>query len=346
MPAGTLSSIMKIHALMPALLAVFIALPGCGEKHQGSGKVTELQNVSYDPTREFYEEVNVAFAKKWAAEGKGEITITQSHGGSGKQARAVIDGQPADVVTLALSLDIDVIAKESGLLPEDWQKQFPHNSSPYTSTIVFVVREGNPKGIKDWGDLAKDGVQVITPNPKTGGAPRWCYLAGWAWAEKQSGGDQAAAREFISKLYKNVPVLDSGARGSTTTFAQRNIGDVLLSWENEAHLISKEFPGQTEIVYPTLSILAEPPVAIVEKTAAKNGNIEAARAYLDFLYTPEGQDLAGKHFYRPRDPEAAAKHAARFPVIELVTIDHFGGWPKAQQTHFADGGIFDQIYTK
>jgi len=336
---------MKAHALIPAFLAALIVLPGCGEKRQGSGKVTELQNVSYDPTREFYEEVNMAFAKKWVTEGKGEIKITQSHGGSGKQARAVIDGQPADVVTLALSLDIDMISKQTGWLPADWQAKFPNNSSPYTSTIVFVVRTGNPKGIKDWGDLVKDGTKVITPDPKTGGAPRWTYLAGWAWAEKQNGGDQQAARDFITKLYKNVPVLDSGARASTTTFAQNKIGDVLLSWENEAHLIAKQFPGQTEIVYPSLSILAEPPVAVVDQTAAKHGNTEAAKAYLDFLYTREGQDLAGKHFYRPRDPQAAAKYSATFPKIELVTIDHFGGWPKAQQTHFADGGVFDQIYT-
>jgi sulfate transport system substrate-binding protein len=332
---------------LPVVLAALIALPGCGKKEgQGSGKGIELQNVSYDPTREFYEEVNAVFAKKWEADGKGPITITQSHGGSGKQARAVIDGQPADVVTLALSLDIDMISKESGQIPADWQTKFPNNSSPYTSTIVFVVRKGNPKGIKDWGDLVKEGTQVITPNPKTGGAPRWAYLAGWAWAEKQNNGDQAAAKDFIAKLYKNVPVLDSGARGSTTTFAQRNIGDVLISWENEAHLIAKEFPGQTEIVYPSISILAEPPVAVVEKTAEKKGTAAAAKAYLDFLYTPEGQDLAGKHFYRPRDPQAAAKYAATFPAIELVTIDHFGGWAKAQQTHFADGGIFDQIYEK
>ena len=336
---------MKAHAWIPALLAALIVLPGCGEKRQGSGKVTELQNVSYDPTREFYEEVNVAFAKKWAADGKGEIKITQSHGGSGKQARAVIDGQPADVVTLALSLDIDMISKQTGLLPADWQTKFPNNSSPYTSTIVFVVRKGNPKSIKDWGDLVTGDVKVITPDPKTGGAPRWTYLAGWAWAEKQNGGDQQAARDFITKLYKHVPVLDSGARGSTTTFAQNKIGDVLLSWENEAHLIEKQFPGETEIIYPSLSILAEPPVAVVEKTAAKKGNTEAAKAYLEFLYTSEGQELAGKHFYRPRDPQVAAKYASTFPKIELVTIDHFGGWPKAQQTHFADGGVFDQIYT-
>ncbi|WP_367870901.1 sulfate ABC transporter substrate-binding protein [Luteolibacter sp. Populi] len=334
---------MKRPLIASALLAALVLLPGCESKKEGSA--IELQNVSYDPTREFYEEFNAAFAKKWAADGKGEIKITQSHGGSGKQARAVIDGQPADIVTLALSLDIDMIGKQGGLLPADWQARFPHNSSPYTSTIVFVVRKGNPKEIKDWGDLVKEGTEVITPNPKTGGAPRWAYLAGWAWAEKQGGGDQTAARDFIAKLYKNVPVLDSGARGSTTTFAQRHIGDVLLSWENEAHLIAKEFPGETQIVYPSLSILAEPPVAIVEKTAAKHGNTEAAKAYLDYLYSPEGQDLAGKHFYRPRDPQAAAKYAPVFPKLELVTIDHFGGWEKAQQTHFVDGGIFDQIYT-
>lgn len=336
---------MKIAIASTLLLGLLLALPGCSPK-KPSAPALELQNVSYDPTREFYEEVNSAFARKWAADGKGEIKITQSHGGSGKQARAVIDGQPADVVTLALSLDIDVIAQESGLIPADWQKRFPHASSPYTSTIVFVVRKGNPKNIKDWGDLVREGTQVITPNPKTGGAARWCYLAGWAWAEKQSKGDQTAARDFVTRLYQNVPVLDSGARGSTTTFAQRRIGDVLLSWENEAHLISKEFPGQTEIVYPSLSILAEPPVAVVEQTAAKRGTTEAAKAYLEFLYTPEGQDLAGKHFYRPRDPKAAAKYAATFPAIELVTIDAFGGWPTAQRTHFADGAIFDQIYSR
>ncbi|WP_052573419.1 sulfate ABC transporter substrate-binding protein [Haloferula sp. BvORR071] len=335
---------MKRPLIASGLLAALAFLPGCEAKKEGSA--IELQNVSYDPTREFYEEFNAAFARKWAADGKGTITITQSHGGSGKQARSVIDGQPADVVTLALSLDIDMIAKKGGLLPEDWQAKFPNNSSPYTSTIVFVVRKGNPKGIKDWNDLVKDGVEVITPDPKTGGAPRWAYLAGWAWAEKQHGGDQAAARDFIGNLYKHVPVLDSGARASTTTFAQRHIGDVLLSWENEAHLIAKEFPDQTQIVYPSLSILAEPPVAVVEKTAAKRGTTEAAKAYLDYLYTPEGQDLAGKHFYRPRDPQAAAKYASTFPALELVTIDHFGGWAKAQETHFADGGIFDQIYTR
>ncbi|WP_319800678.1 sulfate ABC transporter substrate-binding protein [Luteolibacter rhizosphaerae] len=335
---------MKTHLILPAAFIAALTLSACKPKEANTGTTLELQNVSYDPTREFYEEFNAAFAKKWEAEGKGKITVTQSHGGSGKQARAVIDGQPADVVTLALSLDIDMISKERGLLSSDWQAKFPNNSSPYTSTIVFVVRKGNPKDIKDWGDLVKEGTQVITPNPKTGGAPRWAYLAGWAWAEKNNGNDQAAAQDFIAKLYKNVPVLDSGARGSTTTFAQRNIGDVLISWENEAHLIAKEFPGQTEIVYPSISILAEPPVAVVEKTAEKRGTTAAAKAYLDFLYTPEGQDLAGKHFYRPRDPQALAKYSSTFPKIELVTIDHFGGWEKAQATHFADGGIFDRIY--
>ena len=334
----------KLHWVLIVFLPI-VSSTSCKRHEARSGNRIELHNVSYDPTREFYEEVNAAFTKKWADEGRGEITITQSHGGSGKQARSVIDGQPADVVTLALSLDIDMIARESGRIHEDWQNDFPHQSSPYTSTIVFVVRTGNPKGIRDWGDLAADGVQVITPNPKTGGAPRWCYLAGWAWAEAANGGDALAAREFITRLYRNVPVLDTGARGSTTTFAQRGIGDVLLSWENEAHLIAKEFPGQTEIIYPSLSILAEPPVAIVHETVSKRGVTEAARAYLEFLYTPEGQVLAGKHFFRPRDPDVSQRYRHLFPEIKLVTIDHFGGWDEAQSTHFADGAIFDQIYS-
>lgn len=336
---------MKILSFIPVALAALLALPGCGEKKASAGGVLELQNVSYDPTREFYEEVNVAFAKKWAADGKGEIKITQSHGGSGKQARAVIDGQPADVVTLALAGDIDVIAREAKLLPDDWQAKLPQNSAPYTSTIVFVVRKGNPKGIKDWGDLVKEGTQVITPNPKTSGGARWNYLAAWAWAEKQFGGDQAKVLGYITQLFKNVPVLDTGARGSTTTFAQRKIGDVFLSWENEAYLIEKEFPGETEVVYPSLSILAEPPVAVVEKNAVKDGTIEAATAYLQFLYTDEAQELAGKNFYRPRNEAILAKYGSKLPAIPVVTVDKdFGGWAKAQKTHFDDGGTFDQAY--
>jgi sulfate/thiosulfate-binding protein len=333
---------MKIKASLLALPALAIVLSACGKK-SAAGGVLELQNVSYDPTREFYEEVNAAFAKKWAADGKGEIEITQSHGGSGKQARAVIDGQPADVVTLALAGDIDVIAQQGKLLPDDWQSKLPDNSSPYTSTIVFVVRKGNPKGIKDWADLVKDGTQVITPNPKTSGGARWNYLAAWAWAEKEFGGDQGKVLAYITRLFKNVPVLDSGARGSTTTFAQNKIGDVFLSWENEAYLIEKQFPGETEIVYPSISILAEPPVAVVEKNAAKHGAVEAATAYLAFLYTDEAQDLAGKHFYRPRNAGILAKYSSKLKTIPLVAIDKdFGGWAKAQKTHFDDGGTFDQ----
>ncbi|MCU0795465.1 MAG: sulfate ABC transporter substrate-binding protein [Akkermansiaceae bacterium] len=334
---------MKTWIRTLSIVALATAFAAC-KKPQADGTL-ELQNVSYDPTREFYEEVNVAFATKWAADGKGEIRITQSHGGSGKQARGVIDGQPADVVTLALAGDIDVIARESGLLPSDWQSKLPQNSSPYTSTIVFVVRKGNPKGVKDWGDLVASGTQVITPNPKTSGGARWNYLAAWAWAEKAFAGDRAKVLDYMTRLFKNVPVLDTGARGSTTTFAQRKIGDVFLSWENEAHLIEKEFPGETEIVYPSLSILAEPPVAVVEKTAEKGGKLEAAKAYLEFLYTPEAQELAGKHFYRPRDPEILARFSAKLPTIPLVTVDQdFGGWEKAQKEHFDDGGTFDQIY--
>ena len=325
-------------------VAALAGLASCS-KQESSKQALELQNVSYDPTREFYEEVNVAFAKKWAADGKGEIQITQSHGGSGKQARAVIDGQPADVVTLALAGDIDVIAREAGLLPADWQSKLPDNSSPYTSTIVFVVRKGNPKAVKDWGDLVTSGTQVITPNPKTSGGACLNYLAAWAWSEKEFAGDRAKVIDYMTRLFKNVPVLDTGARGSTTTFAQRKIGDVFLSWENEAYLIEKEFPGETEIVYPSLSILAEPPVAVVEKTAEKGGKLELARAYLEFLYTPEAQELAGKHFYRPRNAEILARFSSKLPAIPLVTVDQdFGGWEKAQKEHFDDGGTFDQIY--
>ena len=299
----------------------------------------ELLNVSYDPTREFYQEYNTAFAKQWKQQTGKSLTVKQSHGGSGKQARSVIDGLSADVVTLALSGDIDSIATQANLLPKDWQAKLPNNSSPYTSTIVFVVRKGNPKGIKDWDDLVKPGVKVITPNPKTSGGARWNYLAAWAYAERKFGGDEAKVKQFIGALFKNVPVLDTGARGSTTTFAQRGIGDIFLSWENEAHLIEKEFPGKTEIV------LAEPPVAVVEKNAKKPGTEELAKAYLTYVYSAEAQDIAGKHFYRPRDAKALEKWSKNFPKINLVTIDkEFGGWAKAQKTHFDDGGTFDQVY--
>ena len=307
----------------------------------------ELLNVSYDPTREFYQEFNAAFAKSWKQQTGNSLTVKQSHGGSGKQARSVIDGLSADVVTLALSGDIDTISKQANLLPSDWQTKFPENSSPYTSTIVFVVRKGNPKGIKDWDDLVKSGVKVVTPNPKTSGGARWNYLAAWAYANRKFGGDDSKVKNFIRSLYQNVPVLDTGARGSTTTFAQRAIGDVLLSWENEAHLIEKEFPGQSQIIIPSISILAEPPVAVVEKNAKKHGTEALAKAYLAYLYTPEAQDIAGKHFYRPRNQKALSKWSKNFPSINLVTIDkEFGGWAKAQKAHFDDGGTFDQIYSK
>ncbi len=305
----------------------------------------ELLNVSYDPTREFYREYNTAFAKQWKQQTGKTLTVKQSHGGSGKQARSVIDGLSADVVTLALSGDIDSIATQANLLPKDWQTKLPNNSSPYTSTIVFVVRKGNPKGIKDWDDLVKPDIKVITPNPKTSGGARWNYLAAWAFAERKFGGDPSKVKQFIGALFKNVPVLDTGARGSTTTFAQRGIGDIFLSWENEAHLIEKEFPGKTQIVIPSISILAEPPVAVVEKNAKKHGTEELAKAYLTYLYSTEAQDIAGKHFYRPRDAKALEKWSKNFPEIKLVTIDKdFGGWGQAQKTHFDDGGTFDQIY--
>jgi sulfate transport system substrate-binding protein len=304
----------------------------------------QLLNVSYDPTREFYQEFNASFAKKWKQETGKSLVVKQSHGGSGKQSRSVIDGLAADVVTLALSGDIDAIASKANLLPKDWQTKLPNNSAPYTSTIVFVVRKGNPKGIKDWGDLVRDGVQVITPNPKTSGGARWNYLAAWAYADRKFGGDESKVKEFVAALYKNVPVLDTGARGSTTTFAQRGIGDVFLSWENEAHLIEKEFPGKTQIVIPSISILAEPPVAVVEKNAKKRGTEALAKAYLEHLYSAEAQDIAGKHFYRPRDAKALAKWSKNFPKIPLVNIDRdFGGWTKAQKKHFDDGGTFDEI---
>jgi sulfate/thiosulfate-binding protein len=305
----------------------------------------ELLNVSYDPTRELYQEVNAAFARHWKAKSGRDVTVQQSHGGSGKQARAVIDGLEADVLTLALAYDIDAVA-ESGLMARDWQKRLPHNSAPYTSTIVFLVRKGNPKGIRDWSDLVRPGVKVITPNPKTSGGARWNYLAAWAYALKQPGGSDATARALVTKLFANVPVLDSGARGSTTTFVQRGIGDVLLAWENEAFLAIKELgAGKVDVVVPSVSILAEPPVAVVDAVADRHGTRPLAQAYLEYLYTPEAQEIAARHHYRPRLDAAAAKHAPAFPKVNLVTIDAlFGGWQKAQKVHFADGGVFDQIY--
>jgi sulfate/thiosulfate transport system substrate-binding protein len=307
----------------------------------------EFLNVSYDPTRELYQDFNKSFAKKWKQQTSQDVTFKQSHGGSGKQARGVIDGLDADVVTLALAYDIDEIHDKAKLIPENWQTRLPHNSSPYTSTIVFLVRKGNPKKIKDWNDLVKPGVAVITPNPKTSGGARWNYLAAWAYALKQKGGSDATAKAFVGKLFKNVPVLDSGARGSTTTFVQRGQGDVLLAWENEAFLAVNELgKDKFEIVVPSLSILAEPPVSVVDKVVDRKGTRKLAEAYLKELYSPEGQEIAAKNYYRPRDKKVAAKYAKQFPKVKLVTIDDtFGGWKKAQKTHFADGGVFDQIFT-
>ena len=308
---------------------------------------TSLLNVSYDPTRELYKDFNAAFNKHWQANTGQTVNVRQSHGGSGKQALAVRDGLDADVVTLALAYDIDALA-EKKLIPADWQTRFPHNSSPYTSTVVFLVRKGNPKQIRDWNDLARPGVSVITPNPKTSGGARWNYLAAWAWALKQPGGNEAKAKDFVASVYKNVPVLDSGARGSTTTFVERGLGDVLIAWENEAQLAVNEVgKDKFEIVAPSLSILAEPPVAVVDKVVDKRGTRLTAQAYLDYLYSEEGQTIAAKHYYRPRDAKVTAKYAGQFPKLKLVTIDDtFGGWQKAQKAHFADGGSFDQIYLK
>ena len=307
-----------------------------------------LLNVSYDPTRELYQEFNVAFAKYWKAKTGETVTVKQSHGGSGKQARSVIDGLEADVVTLALSNDIDELHKNGGLVPANWQSRLPHNSTPYTSTIVLLVRKGNPKAIKDWNDLARPGVEVIAPNPKTGGGARWNYLAAWGYALKQPGGNDASARELVKKIYQNVKVLDSGARGSLVSFAQRGIGDVLISWENEAYLATKELgPDKFDIVVPSISILAEPPVSVVDKVVDKRGTRKVAEAYLQYLYSPEGQELAAANYYRPRDPKVAAKYAGKFAKVKLFTIDQvFGGWAKAQKVHFDDGAIFDQIITR
>lgn len=311
-------------------------------------KDVTLLNVSYDPTRELYQDYNTAFSKYWKAKTGDNVTVKQSHGGSGKQARSVIDGLEADVVTLALAYDIDEVGEKGKLLAPDWQKRLKHNSAPYTSTYIFLVRKGNPKGIKDWGDLVKPGVSIITANPKTSGGARWGYLAAYGYALKQPGGNEATAKEFITKLFNQVPVLDSGARGSTVTFAERGQGDVLLAWENEAHLSLKEFGADKfDIVYPSTSILAEPPVAVVDKVVDKRGTRVEAQAYLEYLYSPEGQEIAARNYYRPIDEKVAAKYAKQFPRIQLFTINEvFGGWAKAQKTHFSDGGVFDQIYTK
>ena len=326
--------------------AMIVLAAGLGAAPLVSASALNLLNVSYDPTREFYEDYNKAFAAEWKAKTGDVVTINQSHGGSGKQARSVIDGLGADVVTLALAYDIDALAAQGGLVPSNWQTRLPSNSAPYTSTIVFLVRKGNPKNIHDWNDLARPGISVITPSPKTSGGARWNYLAAWAWALKQPGGNDAAAETFVKKLYKNVPVLDSGARGATVTFVERGIGDVLVAWENEAYLAVRQLgPDKFDVVAPTLSILAEPPVSVVDKVVDKHGTRKVAEEYLRYLYSKEGQEIAAKHFYRPRDPEIAAKYAKQFPSLSLVTIDDvFGGWAKAQAAHFADGGSFDRIY--
>ena len=332
-------------AVTGSLLLLALSAGAVPAVAQGGGKPVTLLNVSYDPTRELYEDYNQQFAKYWKEKTGQDVTIRQSHGGSGKQARAVIDGLAADVVTLGLGYDVDVLA-DNGLLPEDWQKQLPHNSSPYTSTVIFLVRKGNPKGIKDWSDLIRPGVSVITANPKTSGGARWNYLGAWGYALRQPGGNEAKAKDFVTKLYKNVPVLDAGARGSTTTFVERGIGDVLIAWENEALLAVNELgPGKVEVVVPSTSILAEPPVAVVTRVAKKHGTSEVAKAYLEYLYSDQGQEIIAKHFYRPVNPAIAAKYASEFPKVQLFTLaDIVGDWRKTQKTHFADGGVFDSIY--
>lgn len=336
----------------PLLLAAGVALLLGGAKLVGASFEEEppepvtLLNVSYDPTRELYQDVNRAFAEQWLKKTGQRVTINQSHGGSGKQARSVIDGLEADVVTLALAWDVDALYRNGELIPENWQRRLPYNSSPYASTIVFVVRKGNPKQILDWGDLAREGVSVITPNPKTSGGARWNYLAAWQWALAQPGGNPETARDFVARLFRNVPVLDTGARGSSTTFAERGIGDVLVAWENEAFLLERDVaPGKVEIVVPSMSILAEPPVTVVDRYADKHGTRELAEEYLRFLYTDEGQELVARHYYRPRSKEVAARYTDRFAKLRLFTIeDSFGGWRLAQKAHFDDGATFDQIY--
>jgi len=347
MAASNKGASMPSSPASPLRRALILATLACTAAGVQAKDLT-LLNVSYDPTRELYADVNKAFAAHWKARTGDTVTVRQSHGGSGKQARSVIDGLEADVVTLALAADVDALATQGRLVPAEWQKRLPHNSAPYTSTIVFLVRKGNPKGIKDWNDLVKPGVAVITPNPKTSGGARWNYLAAWGYALKKNGNDAAKAQQFVATLFNNVPVLDSGARGSTVTFTERGIGDVFVSWENEALLATKELgPDKFEIVVPSTSILAEPTVTLVDKVVDRRGTREVAQAYLQYLYAPEGQELAAKHHYRPTDQAVAARHAARFPKVELFTIDEvFGGWTQAQKTHFADGGTFDQIYTK
>lgn len=341
---------MKMKTILKTTVSLFgaslvVALVLSSSSPLAQAKDIKLLNVSYDPTRELYQDFNAAFAKYWKDKTGDTLKIEQSHGGSGKQARAVIDGLEADIVTLALAYDVDAIAEKARLLPTDWQKRLPNNSAPYTSTIVFLVRKGNPKGIKDWDDLVKPNIGIIPANPKTSGAARWTYLAAWGYALKKNGGDEAKAKEFVTKFYKNVPVLDTGARGATTTFVQRGIGDVLVGWENEAILsLAESGKGEFEIVWPSLSILAEPPVTVVDKTAKRRGTEAVAKAYLEYLYTPEGQEIAAKRHYRPRNAAVAEKYAADFPKLELFTIDEvFGGWQKAQKAHFSEGGTFDKI---
>jgi sulfate/thiosulfate transport system substrate-binding protein len=339
-------------AKLAAVLATALALAGCGSSTSSGdvvapdAKQVTILNVSYDPTRELYSDYNAAFGKYWLAKTGQTVQVRQSHAGSSKQARSVIDGLAADVVTLGLGGDVDAIATQGKLLPLNWQTRLPDNSAPYTSTIVFLVRKGNPKDIHDWGDLIKPGIAVITPNPKTSGGARWNYLAAWAWARAQPGSSDASCKDFLRRLYKNVPVLDTGARGATTTFVQRGIGDVLVAWENEAHLAMREVgASKIEMITPSISILAEPSVAVVDKVVLRRGTREVAQAYLEYLYSPEGQEIIARNFYRPRDPQVAAKHAGEFPQLKLVTIADFGGWAKVQKENFGDGGIFDQIYT-
>ncbi len=343
---GPTTLVPRRSLLVPLVVVALAMVAFAASGPHVAAKDITLLNVSYDPTRELYQELNAAFAQHWKARTGDTLTFQQSHGGSGKQARSVIDGLQADVVTLALAFDIDSIAQRSRALPPDWQKRLPHNSSPYTSVIVFLVRKGNPKNIRDWDDLARPNVGVVTPNPKTGGGARWNYLAAWAYGREKFQGDEVRVKKFVGGIFRNVVALDTGARGATTTFAQRDIGDVLITWENEAHLARKEYgEGKFEVVTPSLSILTEPPIAWVDRNVKRKGSEAVAKAYLEFLFTPEAQDIIGRHHYRPRSAEAAARYAKTFAHLKLVTIDQeFGGWAKAHASHFADGGTFDQIY--